>query len=314
MDIVKWGDIAFFCRADAIRGVRDISLSAQCETEDSTVDGQKFVKKKNSGGYAIQMTAVLNAFLGEDVQQTALALAEAARTGGTGYFYCGDNKLVPAQFMMTSAKVSDLKLAPDGTWISANVTLDLKQCSKADGASNLTGNNGGGGGGGGGKREVSRTVEHTRRANIIDGHRVTWQVTITTITYSDHSTLVIEEWVGDNGETMTNRYGTGPLGEDRENVLAPNAVQNRQGLQQNVNNQTQQTQNQNGGGGILNNTGSGNGSGTGGTRRNFIEQLVEDGLAWWRSVTGNGGSGSGNSGSGGSGTGNQGTGNSGAGS
>lgn len=133
-DIVKWGDISFYVKANAIRGVKDISISASCETEDSTVDGEKFVKRKNGKPYEIAMTAVLDARLGESVQSTALKLTEAARCSSKGYFYTGSAKLLPSQFMMISAKIDKIEHLPNGTWIYCEVALTLKQCTKANGS------------------------------------------------------------------------------------------------------------------------------------------------------------------------------------
>lgn len=133
MNIIRWGDIAFFATTEMIRGLRDLSISASCETSDSKMGGEKVTKKKNTGAYQISFTAMLNAYLGEDVQATALAMTEAARDGLTGYFYAAENKLFPCSFMMTSAKINEIHYAPNGTWTKAEVAVELKQCTKYDG-------------------------------------------------------------------------------------------------------------------------------------------------------------------------------------
>lgn len=130
MDIIKWGDIAFFVNPTAIRGIRDISISVGSETEDETNSNEKYVKRKNANGYQVSMKAILDAFLGEDVQATALKLTEAARTGGTGYLYCAGAKLFPSKFMLTDATASNIQMAPNGKWTHCEVSLTLKQCSK----------------------------------------------------------------------------------------------------------------------------------------------------------------------------------------
>ncbi|MBQ8708524.1 MAG: hypothetical protein IJ523_10595 [Succinivibrionaceae bacterium] len=133
MDIIKWSDIAFYAKPTSVRGVRDINISVSSETEDSTVENEKFVKRKNANGYQVTMKAILNAFMGEKVQATAIKLTEAARAGKTGYLYCAGAKLFPNNFMLTNASISNIQLAPNGTWTHCEVSLTLKQCSKYDG-------------------------------------------------------------------------------------------------------------------------------------------------------------------------------------
>lgn len=130
MEIIKWGDIAFFVNPTAIRGIRDISISVGSETEDETNSNEKYVKRKNANGYQVSMKAILDAFLGEDVQATALKLTEAARMGDTGYLYCAGAKLFPSKFMLTDATASNIQMAPNGKWTHCEVSLTLKQCSK----------------------------------------------------------------------------------------------------------------------------------------------------------------------------------------
>lgn len=152
MDIISWGNIAFYVNAKEIKGIKDLTLDAKLDTEDKTEDGQKFVKVKNKGSYTVTMTAVLQKALNVDVQKTALELTEAARLGKTGYIYCGGKKLLTPQFMMTEAKVSNININKNGQWLGCEAALTLKQSSKG------AGDGGGGGGGGGGGRMKQYTV------------------------------------------------------------------------------------------------------------------------------------------------------------
>ena len=132
-DIVKWsghGGISFFVKPNEIRGFKDLSIAAAAETKDSTKDGEKYVQKKNSGSYVIQLTAVLSAALKVDVKDIATAITEAARSGETGYFYTGNTKLFPSSFMATEAKISNIRMNGSGVWTYCEVTWTLKQCSK----------------------------------------------------------------------------------------------------------------------------------------------------------------------------------------
>lgn len=130
MDIIKWGSISFYVNSTAIRGIKNLSFSASCETEDTTEGEEKYVKRKNANPYEFSMTAILMAALGENVQATALLLTEAARKGTSGYMYCGTSKLFPFNLMATSASVSNIQISVKGEWIYAEVNLSLKQSSK----------------------------------------------------------------------------------------------------------------------------------------------------------------------------------------
>lgn len=144
-DIVKWsghGGISFFVKPNEIRGFKDLSISAAAETKDSTKDGEKYVQKKNSGSYVIQLTAVLSAALKVDVKDIATAITEAARSGETGYFYTGNTKLFPSSFMATEAKISNIRMNGSGVWTYCEVTWTLKQCSKYGASSSSSSSSG----------------------------------------------------------------------------------------------------------------------------------------------------------------------------
>ena len=135
-ELVKWsggGGLSFFIKNNEIRGVKDLNISASAETKDTTNGGEKYIKKKNSGSYQISMTAVLNAALGVDVQSLAVAMAECARTGDTGYFYTAGAKPFPSNFMCVDAKIGNIQMTPTGKWSYCEVNWTLKQCSKYDG-------------------------------------------------------------------------------------------------------------------------------------------------------------------------------------
>lgn len=174
-EIVRWGDISFFVSPTSMRGIKDIAIEAGCETEESTVDNEKFVKRKNGNPYSISMTALLDARLGEDVQSVATQMTEAARLSRTGYFYTGGAKLFPSQFMMVTAKISNIELMPGGKWMRCEVSLTLKQASKFDGGttSNASAANAAGGSGGGsgtGSNKLSTKTQSAKASNINLGY------------------------------------------------------------------------------------------------------------------------------------------------
>ena len=157
-EIVKWsgaGGISFFAKPSEIRGFKDLNITATAETEDSTSDGEKFIKKKNKGSYVIQLTAVLNAALKVDVKKVATAITEAARCADTGYFYVGNSKLFPSTFMATEAKISNIRMTGSGVWTYCEVTWTLKQCSKYGGSASSSS------GGSSGTNKVVAAVKQT---------------------------------------------------------------------------------------------------------------------------------------------------------
>lgn len=132
MEVIRWsggGGISFFADSHEIRAFRDLNINVSTDTEDTTDSGEKLVKKKNSGGYSITLTATLSAALNVDVQETAMAMSEAARKGDTGYFYVNGAKLFPSLFMATDAKISNIAISA-GKWTLCEVAWTLKQCAK----------------------------------------------------------------------------------------------------------------------------------------------------------------------------------------
>lgn len=161
--IVKWNDITFSLGGSSILGIEGIGITGSCETEDSTVDGEKFVKRKNGKPYEIEMTALLDARLGIDVQSMATKMTEAARCSASGYFYTGSAKLFPCRFMMISAAIGEIILNPNGRWISCEVKLKLKQSTKFNGSTSSAAapSSGGGASSSSSKKTSTKTTSTT---------------------------------------------------------------------------------------------------------------------------------------------------------
>lgn len=156
IDLISWGNHRFFATPGHVRSYKSLQIATTCNTEDEENGGTKYVKKKNDGGYEMKFTAILDKRLGEtDVRSAAMALAEDARTGAKSYVYNNGSKLFTPQMMGTGATVKNIVTAPNGTWISAEVDMTLKQCSKGDGSTGSSSGSGGGGGGGGYKYSVT---------------------------------------------------------------------------------------------------------------------------------------------------------------
>lgn len=132
--LIKWHDVEFYANAQEVRGLSDFSISGSVETEDKEAGGSKYVSKKNSKGYESSITAFFDKRLGiGSVKDEAMKLVNYAANGQTGYLYAQDSKLVPCIMMMTSGKASKILMTPSGSWISCEVALTLKMCSKLDG-------------------------------------------------------------------------------------------------------------------------------------------------------------------------------------
>ena len=158
--LLKWCDIAFYANSSEVRGFRDLSISSSCETEDEEQGGEKYVKLKNKKGFEISLKAYFDKRLGiTDVKSAAMKIANYATVGQSGYFYAQNAKLVSTNMMLTGAKVQNVQMTPYGGWISAEVQMTLKSCSKlGDMGGGSSGGSSGGGGGGGGKSASSTTA------------------------------------------------------------------------------------------------------------------------------------------------------------
>ncbi len=137
-EMIKWASHQFLTSSAIIRSINDFEISAGCDTENKTVDGQTFVSRKNNKPTEIKLTIPLHARLGVDVQAEALAFESEARAGTKGYFYAATKKLFPYELMLVSATIKNKVLALNGKWLVADVDLTLKQCTKTDGKTTTT--------------------------------------------------------------------------------------------------------------------------------------------------------------------------------
>lgn len=107
-----------------------LHMSAETETEDTTENGQKYVKTKNGKPLSVTLTAIVNAAMGADVRTTVLQMMDAAQRSTEDYLYVGYEKIFPFRLMLTKAETDDIGLIPGGGgWVSANVNLTFQQSS-----------------------------------------------------------------------------------------------------------------------------------------------------------------------------------------
>lgn len=153
MEIGRWGGRQFVVSANVIRGFTGLTVKGSAETEDKTENNQKYVSRKNGKPAEINLVVMLHGALNVDVRAEALAFVSDAQAGKTDYLYISNTKLVPCQVMLTDAEVTETVINPAGQWVSAQVKLTMKQCSKLDGSK-------GGSGSGGSAKQGIRITQH----------------------------------------------------------------------------------------------------------------------------------------------------------
>ena len=133
-EIARWGDHYFKVEPTLIRSFSNMEIKASCETDDKTSSGEKYVARKNSKPTEVKLTIPLDARLGiTDVKKEVCTFLSEAQEGKKGYFYAACKKLFTYQLMLVEAKVKNKDITPKGIWISADMELLLKQCTKIDG-------------------------------------------------------------------------------------------------------------------------------------------------------------------------------------
>jgi len=147
--LIEWYTHKFEVASDSIRVFDDLSVSGTCETEDKESSKEKYVSLKNRKPAEITLTAILNAYLGCDVQNEVMAFVDEAQKGTSSFIYANGGKLMGCKMMLTSAKATKIDIAPGGKWTHAQVALTFKQSTKADGTVASSSSGGGSSGGGG---------------------------------------------------------------------------------------------------------------------------------------------------------------------
>lgn len=198
-EIARWNERSFIVSPNLIRSFQDLTIKGSSATEDKTTGKQNYVTRKNGQATEIGMTVMLSALTGSDVKTEALEFVRAARLGETGYFYLNGEKLVTCQLMLTSANVSETKIAPNGTWVSCRIALTFKQCSKYD--AEESGSSSKGSSSGSNSRPSSKksstdssgliaTVVNTARSIVSDAVNAAKSAVLTTTTAKDYISSV----------------------------------------------------------------------------------------------------------------------------
>lgn len=167
--IGRWGGYTFEVSPSVVRSFTEMSIKGSSDTEDKESGGEKYVARKSGKPSEVSLTVQLNAMLGCNVRAEAMGFVEDATSGKTDYFYVGSGKLFVPSMMLTEADVSKVVMSADGTWLSADVKLTLKQSEKraADVPQQSYDDGGGSGSSGSKKASVKTTVPITTLANEV---------------------------------------------------------------------------------------------------------------------------------------------------
>ena len=145
----RWNNHVFIVSAQQIMSFSDVSIKGSSALESKDDQKTGYVTRKGSEPTELSISLHLNAQAGVNVRDESMQWVKEAQNGATDYFYVGDKKLIEAKMMLTSAAVSKVEIAHNGTWVTAEVSLTFKQ-SNGTTSSGSSGGSGGSGGGGGG--------------------------------------------------------------------------------------------------------------------------------------------------------------------
>lgn len=128
--LAQFGSLQFEISSSTALLFEKLKLSSECETEEKTVDEQKYVSAKNGKPVQASFAVILSASLGIDVKERVTAILNSVQRGEQAYFYIVGEKLFPFQMMMVSAQTEEIQTSPSGVWVYAKVNITLKQSSK----------------------------------------------------------------------------------------------------------------------------------------------------------------------------------------
>lgn len=164
--IGSWNGIVFEVSPNVVRGYTGLAIEGGSQTEEKVSDKFAYVQRKNSTPTSVNMDVYLNAYLGCNVRDEAMALIKAATDGAKNYFYIAGKKLVACQLMLVNAKVTEVTSTPSGEWTSCRIALTMKQCEKYSGGSSSS--SGGGGSSGGGTKTTQPKKETVKQQSWIE--------------------------------------------------------------------------------------------------------------------------------------------------
>lgn len=159
LEVARWSNHKWIISSHEIRSIRDIHITGSSDVEKSDDNDQGYYSYKGSNPTEVTMTAILNAHTGNDVRKEVESFIMDAKKGVNDYIYVGYKKLFSCTMILTNASAKKIELAPNTTWVSAEVALTFMQGSSdglggarsasSDSSGGSSGDSSGGGGGGG---------------------------------------------------------------------------------------------------------------------------------------------------------------------
>ena len=131
-EIGQWNGHVFEVSPELIRSWTGLTIKASCETKEKEYSKKKYAAFKNGKPTTVSLTVGLSAFTGCDVRKEVTEFLDDAQQGKQGYFYIGEEKLVPYELLLADASVNQIEISPSGIWIRAEVALNMKQASRDD--------------------------------------------------------------------------------------------------------------------------------------------------------------------------------------
>jgi len=192
IEAARWSGHKWIISSDEIRSFQDLQITGSSDVEKSDDNDQGYFSYKGSNPTEITMTAILNAHAGNDVRSEVENFVMDSKKGINDYIYIGYKKLFATTMILTNASAKKIEVAPNMTWLSAQVSLTFKQgssdglggikdtsssdsaggsssggSSSGGGSSGGNGYSGGGGGGSYGSGSKKATVKQ-RGARTLD--------------------------------------------------------------------------------------------------------------------------------------------------
>jgi hypothetical protein len=162
--IGKWKKHKFVVSSKKIMSFDNLQIKGGSTIEEKKKNKKPTVKRKSAKPLEISLTVGLNAYVGPNVRKEALVFVKEATNGAKGYFYVGKKKLMTCKLMLTDASVKNIVLSKKGSWVQAEVSLTLKQCTK--GKVNVEG-------GGAGKKKGKKKGKGSNKSSVRSSSPVT---------------------------------------------------------------------------------------------------------------------------------------------
>ena len=174
IEVARWSGHKWIVSSDEIRSFQDLQITGSSDVEKSDDNDQGYFSYKGSNPTEITMTAVLHAHAGSNVRTEVENFVMDSKRGINDYIYVGYKKLFATTMILTNASAKKIEIAPNMTWLSAEVSLTFKQGSSdglggiKDTSSSSDSSGGGSSGGGGGSYGSGSQKATVKKSGVRD--------------------------------------------------------------------------------------------------------------------------------------------------